>query len=306
MDNGQLALITFTILAQMSVGSFLVLGWVHFYVMRKSGMQQADRMSDRALLAIGPVIVLAMVASLFHLGNPLNAPRAVSNLGSSWLSREILFMVLFVLSGGLFALMQWRKIGSFAVRNVIAWVATLVGLALVFSMSQIYMLATQPAWNSWATPVSFFATTVLLGLLAIGAALAANYAIIQRDDPECAAVQCGLLRETLRWVALASVLVLGVQMIVAPIYLASLSAGSGIAQESARMMVEDYGILLALRLVLAFIGAGVFGLFLYRNSASPGRERVISNLVYAAFAMVFVSELLGRFLFYATQVQIGV
>ena len=154
MEVRQLALITFTILTQMSVGSFLILGLVHFFVARKADMEQADRMSDRALLVIGPVVVLAMIASLFHLGNPLNAPRAVTNLGSSWLSREILFTVTFVVIGGVFALMQWRKLASFAVRNVIAWVATVVGLVLVFSMSQIYMLETQPAWNSvslWLT-----------------------------------------------------------------------------------------------------------------------------------------------------------
>ena len=154
MEVRQVALITFTILTQMSVGAFLVLGLVHFFVARKAGMEQADRMSDRALLAIGPVIVLAMIASLFHLGNPINAPRAVTNLASSWLSREVFFTVLFVVLGGAFALMQWRKVASFTVRNVIAWVATVIGLVAVFSMSQIYMLETQPAWNSWATPQS--------------------------------------------------------------------------------------------------------------------------------------------------------
>ncbi len=306
MEIRQLSLITFTILTQMSVGSFLILGLVHFFVARKVDMEQADRMSDRALLAIGPVVVLAMIASLFHLGNPLNAPRAVTNLGTSWLSREILFTVVFVVLGGLFALMQWRKMASFAVRNVIAWLATAVGLVLVFSMSQIYMLETQPAWNSWATVVSFFATALLLGLLAMGTALVANYAYVKRQDSACAEVQCALLRDTLRWIAVTAVLVLGVELVVAPVYLATLSAGSAAAQESARMMIEEFGVLLGLRLGLAFIGAGVFGFFLYQNAASPGRERIMGNLVYAAFAFVLVSEVLGRFLFYATRVSVGI
>lgn len=306
MEIRQLSLITFTILTQMSVGSFLILGLVHFFVARKADMEQADRMSDRALLAIGPVVVLAMIASLFHLGNPVNAPRAVTNLGTSWLSREILFTVVFVVLGGLFALMQWRKMASFAVRNVIAWLATAVGLVLVFSMSQIYMLETQPAWNSWATVVSFFATTLLLGLLAMGTALVVNYAYVKRQDSDCAEVQCALLRDTLRWIAVTAVLVLGVELVVAPVYLATLAAGNAAAQESARMMIEDFGVLLGLRLGLAFIGAGVFSFFLYQNASSPGRERIMGNLVYAAFAFVFVSEVLGRFLFYATRVSIGI
>ena len=114
MDVREWALITFTILAQMSVGSFIVLGAIHYFVVQKSGTKQADELSDRALLAIGPVLALGMAASLLHLGNPLNAYKAVTNLGSSWLSREILFGVLFAVVGALFALMQWRKISSLA------------------------------------------------------------------------------------------------------------------------------------------------------------------------------------------------
>lgn len=306
MEIHQLSLITFTILMQMSVGAFLILGLVHFFVGRKAGAEQADRMSDRALLAIGPIVVLAMIASLFHLGNPVNAPRAVTNFATSWLSREILFTVVFVVLGGAFAVMQWRKIASFAVRNVIAWIATVVGLGSVYSMSQIYMLETQPAWNSWATVVSFFATMLLLGLLAVGAALVANYAFVKRQDSACAEVQCALLRDTVRWIAVTAVLVLGVELVVAPIYLTTLSVGSAAAQESARMMIQDFGVLLGLRLGLAFIGASVFGFFLYQNASSPGRERIMGNLVYAAFALVLVSEVLGRFLFYATRVSIGI
>ena len=283
----------------------VALGLVHFFVARKADMEQADRMSDRALLAIGPVIVLAMIASLFHLGTPMNAPRAVTNIATSWLSREVLFTVIFVVLGGVFALMQWRKIATFTVRNIIAWLTTAVGLVLVFSMSQIYMLETQPAWNSWATVVSFFATALLLGLLAMGTALVANYAYVKKQDTDCAEVQCALLRDTLRWIAVTAVFVLGVELVVAPIYLATLSAGNAAAQESARMMIQDFGVLLGLRLTLAFLGAGVFGFFLYQNASSPGRERIMGNLVYAAFAFVLVSEVLGRFLFYATRVSVG-
>lgn len=86
MNVSDWALVVFTILAQMSVGSFWVLGFVHFFSVRKAGQEEADRLSDRALLVVGPLLVLALVASLLHLGDPLNAFRAVSNVGSSWLS----------------------------------------------------------------------------------------------------------------------------------------------------------------------------------------------------------------------------
>ena len=299
------ALIVFTILTQMAVGSFVVLGIVHYFAARKLGLAEADRVSDRALLAIGPVMVLSLIVSLFHLGNPLNAYRAVTNLGSSWLSREILFSVLFVVAGGAFAIAQWRKIGTFAARNVLAWIAALIGLVLVFNMSNVYLLPTQPAWDTLATPVSFYTTALLLGVLAVGAALVANYAYTQRKDPACADAQCLLMRSTLRWLALASVVLLGVELVVVPFQIAYVTAGTTAGQASVGLLFDQYGVVLALRLALAFLGAGILGLFVYQNAMSADREKFVGTLAYGAFALVLVAEVLGRFLFYATHVKIG-
>lgn len=306
MNVREWALISFTILAQMSVGAFVVLGIVHYFAQRKAGAEEADRLSDRALLAIGPVMVLGMLVSLLHLGNPLNAYRSVANIGTSWLSREILFGVIFAVLGGAFAIAQWRKIGTMMMRNVLAWAAALVGLALVYSMASVYQISTVPAWNTVATPISFFATTLLLGVLAMGAAFVANYAYMQRKNPACADTQCALMRSALRWIAIAAVLLLGVELLVVPLQVAYLTAAGGTAARSAAMMFGEFGVILALRLVLVFIGAGVLGVFLYQNALSPGRERMLGYLTYAAFALVLVSEGLGRFIFYATHLRIGI
>lgn len=307
MELRDWALITYTILTQMSVGAFVVLGIVHFVAMRKAGAEQADQLSDRALLAIGPVLVLAMIASLGHLGNPLNAPKAIVNLGTSWLSREILLTVLFTVVGGVFAVMQWRKLSTFAVRNAVAWIAALIGVALVYSMSNVYLLETQPAWNTLATPILFFTTAFLLGSLAMGAAFVANYAYLQRRNPGCADEQCILLRDALRGIAISAIALLGVELIVVPLQTAYLAASpEAAAAASAELTYAQYGVVFALRLALVFFGAGVLALFVYRNALSPGREKLLGNLAYAAFALVLVGEIMGRFLFYATHVKIGV
>ncbi len=306
MSTREWALITFTILAQMSVGAFLVLGVAHFFAARSAGTAEADRMSDRALLAIGPVLVLGLLASLFHLGNPLNAYRAVGNLGTSWLSREIFSSVSFTVVGAVFALMQWRKIGSFGLRTAVAGLAALIGLALVFSMSQVYQLAAQPAWDNVGTPIAFFTTTLLLGTLVTGAAFVANYTYVQRTNPESAEAQSQLLRGALRWIALVAVLLLGVELVTAPLQVAYLAAAqSPAAVASAKLMFDTYGLIFGLRLVLVFVGAGVMGVFLYQNAMSPGREKVLGSVAYAALALVLVSEVLGRFIFYAAHVRIG-
>jgi anaerobic dimethyl sulfoxide reductase subunit C (anchor subunit) len=300
----EFALVAFTILAQMAVGAFLVLGVVNFFVTRKAGVEEADLMGDRSLIAIIVVLGLGLFASLFHLGSPLSAPRAVSNFATSWLSREILSGVFFGVLGATFAALQWFKIGPRILRTVVAWLTALVGIVLIYAMSRAYMLPTQPSWNNLATPISFFTTTLLLGSLALGASFVANYAYIQKKNPGCGQIQCELLRSTLRWIAVASVVLVGVEFVVTPVYLLSLATGSPQAFASAKLLAGPLGMAFFFRMVLAFVGAGVFGFFLYQNAQSAGREKVLGYMAYSAFVLVLVAEVLGRYLFYASRVGI--
>jgi anaerobic dimethyl sulfoxide reductase subunit C (anchor subunit) len=302
----QWALILFTLLAQMSVGSFWVLGAVHYYANRKAGEEEADRMSDRALLAVGPLLILALLASLLHLGDPLNAFRAVANISSSWLSREILTGVLFAIFGGLFAILQWRKIGSTGLRSVLAVLAAIIGFFLILSMSMVYMLPTQPSWDTIATPIGFFSTTLLLGSLAMGVAFTANYLFTLRKEEEGQEVQLQLLRGSIRGIAVTSLLMLTIQLVVAPIYIATLSTGEAAAQESASMLTGDYSTVFILRLVLSVVGAGLFAALLYQGASGETKVGTLANLAFVAFAIVLVAEVMGRYLFYAIQVPIGI
>jgi anaerobic dimethyl sulfoxide reductase subunit C (anchor subunit) len=305
MDVRDWALVVFTILSQMAAGSFIVLMIVHAVASYKIGREEADRLSDLVFPAIILVLGAGLLASLGHLGDPLNAPLSVTNVGRSWLSREVLSGVVFFVVGGVFAVMQWFKIASRAVRNAIGWFAALIGFALVFMMSNIYMVPTEPAWDTLATPFMFFTTAFLLGSLAVGVALVAHYAYLKRHWPESADVQLMFLRSVIRWIALAAMGLLGVEFVLYPVYLATLATGPQPSVESASLMLSDYGPILGLRLAFVFIGAGVLGLFLYRSASSAEREKIMGNLTYGAFVLVLVGEVMGRFLFYASHVRLG-
>ena len=305
MRASEWALVAFTILSQMSVGTFVVLGIVHVFARRKYGEKAADMLSDRALLAIGPVIILAFIASFFHLGNPFTAYRAVANLGSSWLSREILAGVLFAIVGGIFAIMQWRKMGSETLRTVIAWIAALIGLFFVFAMSNVYMIETVPTWDTVFTPLSFFTTTFLLGTLAVAAAYVASYAYVARKQPEDARAQSDQLRWSLRGLAVTSIVLLGAVFVIIPSNLAYQYTGPLSGVLTIRNVVNEYGAVFLIRLVLVFLGAGLLAVALIRNTLSEGRESTLSTLAYSAFALVLISEIMGRFLFYSSFVRIG-
>jgi anaerobic dimethyl sulfoxide reductase subunit C (anchor subunit) len=298
-------LIAFTILAQLSVGMFVVLGVVHFFAIRNYNSEEAERLSDYALLAIGPGLVLGLLASLAHLGTPIMAFLAVTNLNTSWLSWEILLGVLFAILGGVFAFMQWRKIAPFAVRNVIAWLAAIDGLALVYVMSRIYRQPTIPSWNTVLTTISFYTTALLLGTMGVGAAFVGSYAYFKRKNPDCAEDLCELLERTIRGISVTAMLLLGVEFVVTPLYIAYL-AYSNATSAAAVTITQTYDVIFIVRLVLVFLGAGLLGVFLYRNTLSIDRVRVMTYLTYSAFILVLIAEVLGRFLFYASYVNIGV
>lgn len=301
------SLIIFTILGQMSVGVFLILGVIHTVAIRRYAVEEVERLTDRALLAIGPVLILGFIASLGHLGSPVNAYLAILNAADSWLSREILFGALFAVSGAVFALLQWRKVGPFALRRAVALLTAALGIGFIVSMSLIYMLPLQPSWNLWATPVTFLVTSLLTGTLAIGVAFVASYASARKREGEDCAALAALLYASLRGLVIAAVVLVGVQLVSIPLQVAILSGGeTAAAVDSAARLTADYGVVFGLRLALAFIGAAIFGFFVYRSTFGPAPQRVVGGLVGGAFGLVLVGEVLGRYLFYAANVSIGV
>jgi anaerobic dimethyl sulfoxide reductase subunit C (anchor subunit) len=306
MHVSEWPLVVFTILAQMAVGSFVVLGAVQLLARRHSDVATVDKLSRPALYAIGPVMVGGMLASLFHLGNPLNVFNVLNGLGSSWLSREIFFGSAFAVAGAAFAVCQWRGWLTPLLRQVLAGVTAAIGLVLVLSMSMVYMLDTVPAWNTWLTPLTFFVTAFLLGSLAVGAAFVVEGWVRKARGKESDPAIEALTRGTLRGVGIASIVLLAVEFVTIPTYSLWLTTdGSAAAGQSAAALMAGGGAWFVARLVLVALGAGVLGFFLYRT-ASKGTEKILAITAVSAFALVLVAETLGRVLFYNSMFHVGI
>jgi len=156
------SLIAFTLLAQLAVGAT----WFR---------SVSERYDGRALALITVIMLIALLASFVHLGQPRHAWRAITNLRTSWLSREVLSAALFLVS----------LIGVLATGGSGIWLANATGLALIVSMARVYALRTVPEWNHRATTASFFVTTLLLGAVVHGALIGAG--------PEWASGAMGLI-----------------------------------------------------------------------------------------------------------------
>jgi anaerobic dimethyl sulfoxide reductase subunit C (anchor subunit) len=300
-------LIAFTLMSQMAVGAFLLLKAIHFFARRASGTLDADRMMDRALLAIGPVLFAGMIFSLFHLGDPLNAAKAFNNIGSSWLSREILMFTLFVIMGGVFAVLQWRKIGSYRFRGIFAWIAAILGLGLIYCMAKVYLLRTVPTWNLWITTAGFFNTAFLLGAMALGVAYLISPSRLKTGvpDPASPVPWEGLLRGPSRGLAVFSIVLLCVQSLLISLRIFRLATGEAAAREGLSRIMDTFGPILAFRCVLIFAGILMLSYFLKKSVRRPDRNPLLIRLACTAFVLVLASEVLGRFLFYASYQSVG-
>jgi anaerobic dimethyl sulfoxide reductase subunit C (anchor subunit) len=304
MNVHELPLVIFTILPQMAVGSFVVLGVIHLFARRTADSATLDKLSDPALYAIGPVMVLGLAASILHLGNPINALNTISHLSTSWLSREIFLGSSFAALGAAFAICQWFKWFTPLLRQILAGITALVGLGLVYVMSMVYMLPTVPAWDTWATPVSFFTTTFLLGALNVGAALiGVNTFRTRRGLPVDPAI-ASLVRTSLKSIGIAAIALVGVEFVVLPTYAMQLATAGGASATSADALMVGGGMVFITRLALVFIGAGLLGVLLYKV-ASAGAERLMFIVATSAFALVLASEGIGRILFYDSLTRIG-
>lgn len=335
MNVHELPLIIFTVLGQMSVGAFVVLGVVQVLGRVRFGKEAVDGLADPALFAIGPVLVLGLLGSMLHLGNPFNALNTLRHLDSSWLSREIVFGVGFAGLGFLFAALQFFRWGSPVLRQALAVLTAVVGLGFVWVMSMVYAsLPTVPAWNMWTTPAQFYLTTMLLGTLAVGAAFM-GVTMFHRQNlrsrlhrleessmaqrllswrrPETTGTvtaeqeasvdrRSALLEASVRWVAMAAIVLLGVQLIV--IVLMQTQMANDPEMPAASLAAYTTGWFVA-RLVLLVLGAGLLGVVLARLVATHSPMLLVATVATVAFGTVLASEIIGRSLFYDSMIRIG-
>ncbi|HEV8295897.1 MAG TPA: DmsC/YnfH family molybdoenzyme membrane anchor subunit [Acidimicrobiales bacterium] len=138
-------LVWVTLLTQLAMG-----------IMAGVVAQGADRPGSLAAFVAASV---ALPASLFHLGRPLVAYKALRGLRRSWLSREVLAFSVFAAAAGAAAV---------APSSATAIVALAVGLIGVYSSGRLYVVPGRPAWNSPLTIVQFLSSAVALGPLTVG------------------------------------------------------------------------------------------------------------------------------------------
>ena len=118
--------------------------------------------------------LLTLIAGIglatLHLGRPTKAYRAMANLKSSWLSRDILACNLF--AGASSAAVAWCLLGDTLTERsgdhsaLLAIAAAITGALVVFCSARLYIVTGRPLWTAARTYGLFFLTAATLGLSA--------------------------------------------------------------------------------------------------------------------------------------------
>jgi formate dehydrogenase iron-sulfur subunit len=158
-------LVVMLTLTQLSVGAFVT----ELLVERLSGKATGNAVAQTLFATVFAVIALA--ASVLHLGRPRLAWRAVLGFRTSWLSREAIAFALFALlaaSYGVAAAVPLLPVlannrAIVAMAPVLRNAAALAGVLGVLCSVKVYVATRREQWSGTQTGVKFFGSTLLLG-----------------------------------------------------------------------------------------------------------------------------------------------
>jgi len=124
---------------------------------------------DRMFYVVGTILVivlmiLGLIASIFHLGRPERGWRAAARWRTSWLSREIIVLPAFVGAAVLYGAAHWfggpsGVAAGFEPTLVIGALAAALALALFLCTGMIY--ACLKFLQEWASPLTVLNYTLL-------------------------------------------------------------------------------------------------------------------------------------------------
>lgn len=275
------ALLFFTLMMQAAIGGMCMLWLFQIKLSQTVSQDVLFTTMKKPLMTIAVLSVAGMAASTIHLGTPTHAFYTISNLGTSWLSREILFTGLFIF-GTLITL--YLSLKNKQVPAGVALVTALIGLADVFVMSSLYSHTFVNGWNSLNTYGAFYGTTLILGAVLVASFITGSLETSSRSEVALTVIRFGFY---------AALIGLVLEVVLGVIYGFSIPAPEAIQATPAVEILENLQPAVLVRYLLAFVGVGFMGYL-----AASKSVKNTAQVAYLALAIVFVAEFIGRYVFY--------
>jgi len=281
--NNEGALIAFTLFSQMIIGSTMVYALAYFTSMDDISLLSSgfSLKTPEFLLLLG--LLVAILISLLHLGRPANAIHALNNLKTSWISREIFTVTLFSISLLVLFIARWLGAGK-AFLTVSFVLSAMAALLLLVTMVRLYMIPAVSTWNNWLTPTNFTLTALISGLTLMLVFVLVFPIEFIRVKP----------------IILAIMILLLIEMVHSGFLYGHLNS---IDLNDSNPFISE-GIFKPFAIIrIAVIGFAILFLLYVSVQEKAGYQ---STLLILSIAFIFIEMILGRFVFFATYVRIGI
>lgn len=298
LQHAHWPLVVMLVLTQLSVGAFIV-GLATEHWLSPELFATLRPLHAAAALGFG---LLALGASLLHLGRPQYAYRAVLGLRHSWLSREIVAFGAFAALATLYsvAVFVMRPVAVGGVATGISWLGWSVGAVggiAVFCSAMIYVFTQRECWSFARVGVRFVLTCAVLGVAAIWLSILAS--TLWAPSPplfeithKCGPVLCRVL------VMFAATKLIFELAVLRHLSLRKMTP----LKRSALLMTGDLSNATLARFALGVLGGVVLPLMLAGEAATLSSESgLVQFFILTSLLLVacLAGELLERYLFFA-------
>ncbi|NBJ70002.1 MULTISPECIES: DmsC/YnfH family molybdoenzyme membrane anchor subunit [Clostridia] len=274
------SLLIFTIAIQAAIGSILLL-WMFQVKHKKKPDQEIFQLFKVPLIVIATLAIIGLGASFSHLGTPTNSFNTIRNIGSSWMSREIVVTGMFI--GLVMVTCAWALYRQ----RISSWLlfgSGLIGLVDVYCMAAIYTNSLVGPWNSIHTFMSFYGTTFILGSVLADALLMPS---LYKQKKELEA------KQFLKTAFMIMLLGVALQVIGVAMFPTSTQEINIMGETVNTAILSSYKGMIASRWIISIFGIALFGYLTISNSKKFYPRLMILTLL--AFVM---SEGLSRYVFY--------
>jgi Fe-S-cluster-containing dehydrogenase component/DMSO reductase anchor subunit len=297
-------LVVMLVLTQLSVGAFMV--GLLFEQLRGPNIDSSFYSQLRSLHGITSLAfgLLALAASLFHLGRPRYAYRAALGLRHSWLSREIVAFTVFAglatTYAGVLAAQSFNGtpalISGAAAADWLGWAVAASGTTGLFCSAMVYAFTRRECWSFGRVVLRFSLTAALLGI-ATGW-LSILLATVIRPSPQL----IELIRQSGPRLGKALVTAAGVKLLwEAAIFQHLLSLRITPLRRSALLLTRDLAKVTLARFTLGLLGGLLIPVMQLRALPALSVEDIPPFLATTVllFAACLAGELLERHLFFS-------
>jgi len=273
----------------MSVGTLVVTGGVQFLMAYVPWGSLADirHVVHPCLMVCVGLMILALACAPLHFGSVAETLRAIGNVRSSWLSREVFFAIFFFGASGTVTIFSLNDGGLPGLFGYL--IPGFFAILLIVSMSMAYGPRSVPVLSTWHIPATLSVSSILLGTCVVAAIL-----LLSPLAPVW-------VQEITLWlVGLVALVLLTLQLLIFSLWF--------------RRMLSFAVVIVALRekplsrILAVFwtrIISAAFGLVALTLASALG-VRWLEPGVIITIAAVMVSEVMGRLFFYEVRMQEGV